>query len=118
MIKLQSSGQYSLIETKQQIKVLYLDNKSYVWLFIPSIGHVLETTHKPHRADHTLATGCYRIYFVKNESNFSDQLHLELFVGNGQWQGYLLLTGLPNDKKKKSRIIATTEIISKSGNGF
>jgi hypothetical protein len=38
---------------------------------------------------------------------------LELSVGGGQWQGYLLLTGLPTAKKIRSRIEPTDEIIAK-----
>jgi len=114
MIKVLRSGKYKLIETKQQIKILYLDDMPYVWLFIPEIGHVLEVTHKAHKAEHTLAAGNYRLYDVKKDSRFSQHKHLELFVGEGQCQGYLLLTDLPTDKKRKSRIIATNELICAS----
>jgi hypothetical protein len=39
-------------------------------------------------------------------------MHLELSIGKGQWQGYLLLTGLPTNKKRRNRIIPTKEVIS------
>jgi hypothetical protein len=39
-------------------------------------------------------------------------MHLELEVGEGYWQGYLLLSGLPNDDHKRARIIPTTETIT------
>lgn len=112
MIKILTSGKYRLIETRRQIKILYLDKVPYVWLFIAGLGHVLETTGKPHKADHTLAAGNFRLYEVQDEPRFSDHKHLELFVGDGQWQGYLLLTGLPTAQKRRTRIIATNEIIS------
>jgi hypothetical protein len=35
-------------------------------------------------------------------------------VGKGTWQGYLLPTGLPDDKKKRNRIIPTDEVITKT----
>ena len=112
MIKVLRDGRYKLIETRQQIKILYLDETPYVWLFIPGIGHVLEVTHKPHRADHVLATGNYRLYAVKQERRFSQHKHLELFIGEGQWQGYLLLTALPTNKQPRTRLVATDETIS------
>ena len=116
MIKVLSNGSYKLIETKQQIKILYLDDTPYVWLFLKGIGHVLETTNKPHKAEHILAEGRYRLYEVKDDPKLSDNQRLELVVGPGKWQGYLLLTGLPNQTKKRSMIIATDETISSPKN--
>jgi hypothetical protein len=115
MIKLTQEGDYKLIETKGQTKILTLDSqKVYAWITAKDIGEILETSHVQHKVDHILAIGEYRIYDVKNEPQLSDQLHLELSVGRGMWQGYLLLTGLPSDTKKRSRIIPTSEIISES----
>ena len=113
MIKLIKKGKYSLIETRNDVKVLKLDKKTFVWIFTKSIGEILVTTHKGHRTDQKLARGEYRIYYVKDESKLVDQLHLELYVGEGDWQGYLLPTGFPKDKKTRSRIIPTNEFISK-----
>jgi hypothetical protein len=118
MIKVLENGVYKLIETKRQIKVLYLGDKTYVWLYIPGIGHILEITHTAHSSDHVLAWGEYRLYEVKNDARFSDQMHLELCVGKGQWQGYLLLSGLPTNTKKKGRMVATQEVISFSVNEY
>ena len=70
------------------------------------------TSHKKHKADCILSVGHYRLYKVANEPEISDQLHLELCVGQGIWQGYLLPTGLPTDEKKRNRIIPTREIIT------
>lgn len=111
MVRVLKSGKYKLIETRQQVKILYLDEVPYVWLFIPEIGHVLEFTYRLHVTDHKLAAGNYRLYDVKNDRRFSQHKHLELFVGEGQCQGYLLLTDLPTEKKRRSRIIATKELI-------
>lgn len=111
MIKVLKKGTYKLIETRQQIKILYLDETPYVWLFIPKIGHVLEVTHKPHKAEHALAAGNYRLYDVKKDRRFSQHKHLELFIGEGQCQGYLLLTDLPTERKRRTRIVATDELI-------
>jgi hypothetical protein len=101
MIKVTRVGKYKLIETKQRIKILYLDQKPYVWLFVPGIGYLLEITSKPHIASCVLACGSYRLYDVKDETQLESQAHLELYVGEGYWQGYLLLTGLPSISKKK-----------------
>lgn len=112
MVKVLKSGKYQLIETKQQIKILYLDKTPYVWLHLPGIGHVLEHTNKPHKADHILSIGSYRLYDVEKDERYSKHKHLELFISDGVWQGYILLTGLPNKKNPRTRIVATREVIS------
>lgn len=116
MIRLLDQGSYTLIETKGHTKILTLnDNKKQVfaWIFIQDIGEILVTSHNPHVVDHLLAVGNYRIYEVKDEKDFTDLTHLELFVGDGWWQGYLLPHGLPTEEKKRNRIIPTTELITK-----
>lgn len=115
MIKLIREGTYQLVETKSQTKILTLDYTDvFAWVNAKDIGEILVTTHKPHKTDCILSLGTYRIYEVKDELNLTDLIHLELSVGEGKWQGYLLLSGLPTDKKKKNRIIPTREIITKS----
>lgn len=113
MIKLIKKGKYSLVETKSDTKILTLDRKSYVWIFTRSIGEMLVTTRVGHKTDQKLAKGEYRLYVVENEPKLVDTLHLELAIGEGDWQGYLLITGFPKDKKTRSRIIPTEETISK-----
>jgi hypothetical protein len=115
MIKLLQEGQYKLIETKGQTKILTLDGKkTFAWVNAADIGEILVTSHKSHKTDNILAIGRYRMYDVKKEPDLTDLYHLELHVGNGTWQGYLLPTGLPNEKKKRNRIIPTDEVITKS----
>ncbi|HRN95848.1 MAG TPA: hypothetical protein PLD54_00195 [Candidatus Levybacteria bacterium] len=115
MIQLVKKGRYSLIETKRQTKILTLDNKeTFAWVSVTNIGEILVASHKSHKTDAILAIGNYRLYTVKDNPDFTDLLHLELLVGEGVWQGYLLPTGLPTDKKKRNRIIPTHEIITKS----
>ena len=113
MIKLIEQGSYTLIETKRQVKILSLEKSVFVWLSAGEIGEILVASHNPHKTDHVLALGRYRIYEVKDEPEITDLIHLELLVGGGTWQGYLLLTGLPNGKRR-SRIVPTKEIITKS----
>jgi len=113
MIRLVSSGYYRLIETKANTKILSLDGKNtFAWITADEIGEILITTHNPYSTDNILALGKYRIYDVKNEEKLTDLHHLELFVGEGKWQGYLLPTGLPNNKDKRKRIIPTNEIVT------
>lgn len=110
-------GRYTLIETDRQIKILTIDHnrtKTFAWISAGEIGEILVTSHKKHKVDHILATGQYRMYQVKDEPQFVDLTHLELHVGNGTWQGYLLPTGLPSEDKKRNRIIPTQEVITKS----
>lgn len=113
MIKLVKSGKYTLYETKTNIKILQLDRIAYVWLKIEGIGEVLVISHNQHRRDDILSTNEYKLYSVKNEKNLVDLQHLELKVGEDMWQGYLLLTGLPNDKHLRARVVPTKEVITK-----
>lgn len=113
MIKTIQNGEYTLLETKGHVKILTLDRKAtFAWINAQNIGEILVASHNPHKADHTLAIGKYRIYEVKNEPNITDLIHLELMIGEGKWQGYLLLNGLPKGQKKRNRIIPTDEIIT------
>lgn len=112
MITLQRSGLYKLIETKANTKVLYLDKDVYAWVEPAKIGEILVFSHKTHKTDCILSMGKYRVYVVEDEPKLSDQMHIELDVGEGYWQGYLLLSGLPDDRHKRARIIPTLEVIS------
>lgn len=113
MIKIIQQGNYTLIETRRHIKILQLDRDVFAWITVKDIGEILVSSHNPHVTDHALANGAYRMYEVLDEPRLTDLTHLELLVGNGQWQGYLLPTGLPTDKKSRSRIIPTQEIITR-----
>ena len=115
MIRVIQEGTYQLIESKGQTKILMLDNeKNFAWVNAAGIGEILITSQDKHSRDCILANSKYRLYEVKGEPNLTDLQHLELYVGNNVWQGYLLTNGLPNEKKKRNRIIPTTEIITKS----
>lgn len=119
MIKLLKEGRYRLIETKEQTKILLLDGKkTFAWINAEGIGEILVTSHKTHQADCILALGRYRLYTVQQEPRLIDTQHLELCVGSGEWQGYLLPTGLPNGEKTRNRIIPTRETITKSSRMF
>ena len=116
MIKLLKSGTYQLLETKNQTKILVLDHKkSFAWVNATGIGEILITSHKSHDIDTVLSMGKYKIYSVKDSDKFVDLHHLELFVGTGTWQGYLLPTGIPTNKNNRNRIIPTDEVITRSG---
>jgi hypothetical protein len=114
MITLRKTGSYKLIETKQNTKILYLDNQTFAWIEPPTIGEILVSSHKVHKSDCVLSMGHYHIYDVMSEPYLSDQPHLELEVGPNAWQGYLLPTGLPDGTKKRARIIPTHEIITRN----
>lgn len=111
MITLLQNGEHRLIETKKNTKVLYLDDAIFAWVEPPSIGEILVTTHQSHKADCLLSTGDYYLFTVDGEPELSDHIHLELEVGRNTWQGYLLLTGLPTEQNKRTRIVPTHEII-------
>lgn len=112
MISLHRNGLYKLIETKRNTKVLYLDNDVYAWIEPANIGEILVVSRTVHKTDCILSMGHYRLYEVEDETHLSDHPHLELEVGRDHWQGYLLLTGLPDRHHKRARIIPTPEIIT------
>lgn len=113
MIKLSKKGKYSLIETFDHTKILILDDKiSFAWVNTETIGDILVATKKKFNALNTLAAGSYRLYDVKQEPSLTDLEHIELLVGEGNWQGYLLPKGLPNGVTRH-KIIPTKEIITK-----
>lgn len=117
MIQVLARGEYKLIETKHDTKILILDDTdTFAWIMVTTIGEILVTSHKAHKKDTLLAVGNYRLYDVKDESKYTDQKHLELQVGCGYWQGYLLPRGLPTDEKKRNRIIPTTELLTTTTN--
>lgn len=114
MIKLLVHGNYRLTETRHITKILELsDLGTFAWINAGEIGEILVLSEKYPRL-YTLASGNYRLYQVKDEPGLTDTTHLELFTGKGTWQGYLLPTGLPVSSHKRSRIIPTSEIITRS----
>lgn len=114
MIKLLQHGKYRLIETKSATKILKLNGaKSFAWINARNIGEILISTFKEHVADYILCIGKYRLYEVREEPKIVDGFHLELFVGDNTWQGYILPTGLPTKKKNRNRIIPTKELLTK-----
>ncbi len=113
MINLVQKGLYKLIGTVDKKKMLYLDGTGYLWANAKGIGELLTLSKEPHRQESLMAEGEYRIYKVKDEPHLVDLLHLELSIGKGKWQGYLLLTGLPTKNRIRRRIVPTSEVISK-----
>lgn len=112
MIKQIKRGTYRLVATKDHKRMLYLDGQGYQWAYAEHIGDLLAFSKHPHTFNYLLAVGAYAIYRVADEPKFVDLDHLELEVGQGKWQGYLLLTGLPTRSKIRSRIEATREVIT------
>lgn len=112
MISLIKSGSYRLIETKADTKILFLDTAEFAWVNVEGIGEILVVSHKNHQSDAVLSMGEYRLYSVVDEPGITDLEHLELEVGNNQWQSYMLPTGFPDDVKKRSRIIPTKKSIT------
>ena len=112
MISLIQMGDYKLIDTKTQTNILYLDGECYAWVEAEGIGEILVESHREHKTDALLSEGEYCLYAVENEPHLTDLIHLELEAGFNKWQGYLLPTGLPNNKKTRARIIPTSEHIT------
>lgn len=113
MIKLIKKGHYRLIGTSDRKLMLYLSGQAYLLSYAKDIGQLISFSKHHHSSQSLFAAGEYRIYTVKDEPKFVDLIHLELSDGNGGWQGYFLLTGLPTKDKVRSRIVLTKEVISK-----
>lgn len=112
MINLIKIGRYCLVGTKDKKRMLSLDDDDYLWAYAKGIGEILTLAKQPHKTEYILARGDYRIYDVKDEPKYVDLRHLELSVGPNEWQGYLLLTGLPRLGKIRSRMVPTDEVVS------
>lgn len=112
MIKTLRSGYYKLVETKRNTKILYLDDEAYAWIEPAYLGEILVSSSNLHKTDCVLSMGNFHLYQVDDEPAISDHVHLELETAPGAWQGYLLLTGLPDSRKKRARIIPTIEVIT------
>lgn len=111
MLKMVQRGDYKLFDAKENKKVLLIDDMPFVWE-----NAVLRKDLSPDSEhDKTiLASGKYRLYEVANEPGFSDMFHLELSVGCGNWQGWLLNNSLPVNKDNHTNTAPTKEIITKT----
>jgi len=105
-------GLYKLVETKENTKLLYLDDRAYAWIMPKTTGEILVVMRQEHKFDTVLSTGHYCLYDVKDEPKLTDLEHLELQVGDHEWQGYLLPTGMPVESKIRSMIISTNQTIT------
>ena len=115
MVKLVLQGKYKIIETWGETRILILDDKDrYAWIHASGIGEILVTTKKKFTSHYTIARGKFRVYEVRKEAELIDGLHLELYVGEGLWQGYLLPTGLPKNKDIRNKIVPTNQIITQA----
>ena len=119
MIKLINNGKYNLVEIENGIKALALGEifgeKSVYFLIDADVIRKTSTqNYQYYEAGFILASGRYRLYDVKSEWNFRSNKHLELSVGEGFWQGYLLPEGFPTTRKTEKRIIPIKELITKA----
>lgn len=103
------------MESKGVTRLLILDDEDcYAWVNANEIGEILVQTKNKLIDSYILSRGKYRIYRVAGEDALTDLLHLELYIGEGYWQGYLLPTGLPTKENPKNRIIPTKELITEA----
>lgn len=113
MITVIRTGAYRLFETHEKKGLLVLDGKSiYSWDLKNTPEKLWISPRTSIKTHTTLSTGKYRLYDVKNESNLTENLHLELMIAQGKWQGYVLPTGFPREVNTKKQIIPTEERIT------
>lgn len=112
MITVIDRGSYCLLENKKQGKMLIFDGKkSYSIKDYGSLKKIYFNPLRNVKNDCLLCMGNFRLYKVSNEEHLSSNFHLELNIGQGQWQGYLLPKGLPKNRTI-NKIIPTQELIS------
>lgn len=112
MITLHRSGIYKLIETRRNVRILYLDKTAYAWVAPWSTKEILVLSRRPHVTDCILSVGDYCLYDLRDEPSLPGKQFLELDVGDDIWQGYMLLTGLPTTRHKRVRIIPTRDYVT------
>jgi hypothetical protein len=113
MITLLQSGKYTLFQAVEEVKALLLDKKLYGWQEIKDEEElVFFSLHKFHPVDVT-TTGKYRLYEVTGEKKFVNAIHLELFAGDGKWEGYVLPDGLPTKESRRKKILRIDTTITK-----
>jgi hypothetical protein len=100
------------METNHGIKLLKLNHKTYAWVMAPHLGSLLIYSVHPHKIVDVLSRGHFQLYDVIDEPHLTDTWHLEVEVGEGGWQGYLLLTGLPDSVDTRKVMIPTHELVS------
>jgi len=114
MIQLIGSGSYRLNGAGDSARLItlvsYKDRRTYAWGVSNGIQLV---DQEPDETYYALGAGKYRLYQVSDEPGLTNQLHLELSLGEGIWQGYLLPEGLP-DRRKTKTMIPVKELITKS----
>ena len=113
MIRVVTKGEYMLLKTCDDRTLLLLEeNDPVMWIADSGCADLLEICDKAYSTKCVIVYGNYRLYEVKDESYLTGWEHLELTVGKGRWQGYLLPHGLPSGGKRRREIISTEELIS------
>lgn len=114
MLKVIGSGTYKLTETKDNTKVLFIDdNYACSWKNEKCNGDLVYLKPDTDKICCFLSVGNWRLYEIKDEPGLTIGNHFELNVGKGKWQGYLLPKGFPTQINKKKPISQTDEIITK-----
>jgi hypothetical protein len=116
VIRLVNQGSYKLIGTWGGTKILILNDKDrFAWMHAgDKIGEILVSTRKKFADHYTLARGKFRIYEVRNRDKQNTGTHLELYIGEGMWQGFLLPKGLPKGRDIRNKIIPTHQVITEA----
>jgi hypothetical protein len=113
MITVLSTGTYQLYK-KDPLRILTLNGKKkFLWEKSRDATGQLRFWTPQDNIEELSASGAFRLYDVKKETDLTDGMHLELFVGEGDWEGYLLKDKLPNAKRKECDIVKTDECITK-----
>lgn len=115
MITVIKAGNYRFITTVDRLSVLSLDNKRNFFWEEQNEGIVL-VYQSSEKKGHIVQAGKYRLYTVRGEPRLTLGGHLELLVGKGKWESFLLPSGLPTDLIYRKTIIPTNECISRSSN--
>ena len=114
MLQVIGSGTYKLTETKDNTKVLFIDDeKAFGWKNGKCDGDLFLLAPDTENICCFLSVGKWRLYEIKDEPGLTDGNHFELHVGRGRWQGYLLPEGFPTAVNKQRPISQTGQTITK-----
>jgi hypothetical protein len=113
MITLLQSGKYTLLQAIEEVKALLLDKKLFGWDEVVAEEELVFFSLKQFHPIGISTTGKYRLYEVKGEKKLVNAIHLELFAGDGKWEGYLLPDGLPTKEVPRKKIVRIDQTITK-----
>lgn len=118
MICMLQRGKYSLLQNGENIRLLVLEKKWFIWVKTDTGIMLTMKQKRPNVGNEILQSGNYRIYRMYDERGFSDGTYVELFMGGGKRDCYHLSDGLPSKKNPKTLLQPIKSTITKTTHIF